>query len=86
MSGKKIHRLRNSKLRKVRFELRTLLYLVCKDELLRLQGFTFGERKKFENYFHRSPIACWVCGDRMEDLVRDPDTKFWFCTKHFREL
>lgn len=103
----RVRRLKNPELRKIRYELRTLLFLEYekrkkdfyenlglirkdlslsykerKDKLIRLRK----ERESLNFAFHRGPISCWYCGDRMVDLVRDPESLFWFCNEHFRSL
>jgi len=82
---KKIRVLRDPKLRKIRYELRTLLHLACRDKMVELRSDykKVLERNKLERHYRRCPISCWVCGNRMKDLVRDPETGFWFCVDCF---
>ncbi len=96
----KVRILKNPRLRKIRYELRTLLsleYYKKRKELYKRSGdirgdksISYDERKerlkrllkdieKLKLTFHRSTISCWVCGDRMNDLIQDPDSLFWFC-------
>jgi len=81
-SKKKVHKLKDAKLRKIRYELRTLLYLVYNKRIYQLRD---KELQSFRNHFFRCPIICWFCGTRMEDLIQDPDTKYWFCVNHYDE-
>jgi len=83
---KKIRKLKNPKLRKIRYEIRTLFYLIYRKEMLRLRSSSDPfARKRFQRYYFQCPINCWMCGTRMEDLIRDPETKFWFCVNCFKE-
>lgn len=84
---KKIRVLRDPKLRKIRYELRTLLHLACRDKMMELRSDYKAvlERNKLKTHYHRSPISCWACGNRMKDLVKDPETGFWFCVDCFED-
>lgn len=91
----KVRILKNPRLRKIRYELRTLLSLELGKRIKELNkhpdtSLNYDERKerlkrrlkdleKLKLTFHRSPISCWVCGDRMNDLIQDSDSLFWFC-------
>lgn len=91
----KIRRLTNPKLRKVRYEIRTLFYLVYQKKQSDLREESTGysnkrskaliwhEMEKIKLIYHRHPISCWFCGDRTEDLIQDTDSLFWFCCDHF---
>ena len=79
---RKVHKLKDPKLRKIRYELRSLLFSIYEREYFNLIG---KEGQDFKKHFFRCPIICWFCGTRMEDLIQDPDTKFWFCVDHYDE-
>ncbi len=76
-SSLKIRELKNPRLRKIRYELRTLIFL---EFLSRCRK--NGTRDLYLP-FHRHPICCFVCHNRMEDLIQSPDSLFWFCRDHF---
>ena len=97
---KKIRSLKDSKLRKIRYELRTLFFLFYKrrdrelnielgrirgDNSLSFDGRTerlkklIKERENLRIFFIQCPINCSMCGNRMEDLIQDPCSLFWFC-------
>ncbi len=76
----KIRKLKEPKLRKIRYEIRTLCYLLYRKEMLRLRNSpVLFAHQKFHKHFMQRPIICWGCGNRMRDLVQDPISKFWFC-------
>jgi len=95
-----VQRLENPKLRKVRYELRTLLRLEYEKRLNLLtaewkklyenNSLTYEERfeihkninmrrEKLEAMKRRYPINCAICGDRMENLVWNPNRHQWRC-------
>jgi len=37
------------------------------------------ERENLRIFFSQCPINCSLCGNRMEDLIQDPCSLFWFC-------
>lgn len=97
---KKVRELKDLKLRRIRYELRTLIFLEYekrkKDFYKRLgdikrdTSLSYDEKKESEKKlrkdkerlwlsYHRRPICCWFCGNRMEELIQDPDSLFWFC-------
>ncbi len=97
---KKIRSLKSLKLRKIRYELRTLFFLVYKrrkrelniklgevrvDSSLSFDGRTerlkklIKERENLDISFRQYSINCSLCGNRMEDLIQDPCSLFWFC-------
>ncbi len=97
---KKIRSLKNPQLRKIRYELRTLFFLVYKrryrdlnvelgkirvNNSLSFDGRTerlkklIKERENLDISFRQYPINCSLCGNRMEDLIQDPCSLFWFC-------
>ncbi len=97
---KKIRSLKDSKLRKIRYELRTLFFLAFKrrnrelnvklgeirvDNSLSFDGRRerlkklIKERENLQIFFSQCPINCSLCGNRMEDLIQDPCSLFWFC-------
>ncbi len=93
---RKIRRLTDPKLRKVRYEIKTLFYLFYQKKLLdlrdeyasykikreRSQGLIWREIERIKLIYNRHPISCWFCGNRKEDLIQDPESLFWFCVDH----
>lgn len=97
---KKVQNLRNLKLRKIRYELRTLLHLEFEKRLRLLtrewkklyedKSLSYEQwsemhkkvnmnREKLELMEKRYPICCNICGDRMENLVWNPNRHQWRC-------
>lgn len=80
MTKFKIRKQKDPKLRKIRYEIRTLCYLLYRDEMLRLRNKSDRiTREKFQERFMQRPIICYSCGNRMRDLAQHPVSKFWFC-------
>ena len=97
---KKVQNLKDPLLRKIRYELRTLLRLeydkrlellnkewqeiqndktlTYEQELEKSKAF-FKKKEKFELMKSRYPINCEICGDRMENLVWNPNRHQWRC-------
>ncbi|KKM85642.1 hypothetical protein LCGC14_1287000 [marine sediment metagenome] len=73
----RIRELKSPKLRKIRYELRTLLFLEFVNRIKKN-----GTRELYLP-FRRRPICCATCRNRMEDLIQDPNSLFWFCKDHF---
>ena len=85
-SKKGVHKLKDPRLRKIRYELRTLLHLIYKKRMIQLRDIPFRkERKNFEKHFFQCPIMCWSCGTRMDDLIQSSVTKSWFCVNCYDE-
>lgn len=87
---KKTRSLKDSKLRKIRYEFRTLLHLAFRDKMVEIQNdldlkYSILEHNKLKIHYSRCPISCWACGNRMKDLVKDPETGFWFCVDCFED-
>ena len=64
-----------------------MLHLVYRDKMVELLSdldlkYSILERNKLKIHYHRCPISCWFCGNRMKDLVKDLETGFWFCVEH----
>jgi len=79
----KIRKLTDPKLRKIRYEIRTLFYLFYQNKLLDLLGENkTSEIERIKLIYNRNPISCWFCGNRKDDLTQDPDSLFWFCCNH----
>ncbi|HEC37109.1 MAG TPA: hypothetical protein ENI29_02670 [bacterium] len=75
----KIRKLKDPKLRKIRYEIRTLFYLIYKDGLLRLRNVSGIPQRELSKSFSQSPIGCWWCGNRMRDLQLYPEWNHWGC-------
>lgn len=92
----KVRKLTDPKLRKIRYEIRTLFYLFYQKKLLdlrdeyafikikreRSRSLIWSEMEKIKLIYNRNPISCWFCGNRKDDLIQDPDSLFWFCVDH----
>ena len=90
----KIRRLESPKLRRVRYEIRTLLYLIYQKKLSDLRkeyttceserdcSLILREKESIRLTYHRHSISCYFCGNRMDDLFQDPSSLFWFCSSH----
>ncbi len=92
------HSLKDIKLRRVRYELRTLFHLFylkrqqeIRNKVIQLnydEEILVGlrrEREALKNSYYDSPISCWFCGDRSEDLRQDSKEDFWLCANHWEE-
>ncbi|MEJ2293690.1 MAG: hypothetical protein P8Y23_02875 [Candidatus Lokiarchaeota archaeon] len=87
----KIHGLKSEKLKKIRYELRTLLrleynsrianineeYWLEGDSLVRKQ--LIREEMQLKEIHRKYPINCIICGDRMRNLVYYPQYG-WLCS------
>lgn len=97
---KKVQDLKDPKMRKIRYELRTLLRLEYESRLEKFHkrlsdirersGLTYEqkrdklreirmEREKLKLTKLKYPINCAICGDRMENLVWNPNREQWRC-------
>lgn len=100
LNKKKVQNLKDPHLRRIRYELRTLLRLEYEKRLDRFyrklsvirndDSLTYEQkrdrlkdirmrREKFEAMKKRYPINCAICGDRMENLVWNPNRHQWRC-------
>ena len=91
---RKVRKLTDPRLRKIRYGLRTLVYLLYQNKLAELREeytahdserdstLILREKEELDLFYHRHHISCWFCGSRMEDLIQESDSLFWFCYKH----
>ena len=93
MDKKRKITVKHPRLRKIRFELRSLLRLVWLDRLDELDE----EHRKADSVEEmqqiswkiqdldraadKHPIGCKLCGDRDVDLIYNPNTSRWYCER-----
>jgi len=93
MDKKRKITVKNPRLRKIRYELRSLLRLVWLDRLdefhkahrnaesVEEMQEIAQKRQKLDRAFYKHPIGCKLCGDRDVDLIYNPNTSRWYCER-----
>lgn len=91
MNKKRKITVKNARLRKLRYELRSLIreaYLNRRDELheklmasesIEIKISFSKKRQELDRVFKKSPICCKYCGDMEGDHVYNPYLEAWFC-------
>ncbi|MBD3215427.1 MAG: hypothetical protein GF311_22650 [Candidatus Lokiarchaeota archaeon] len=91
MNKKRKITVKDPHLRKIRYELRSLLRLVWLDRLDELdnkhrKADSVEEMQQIswkiqdlKRAFYRHPIGCTLCGDRDVDLIYNPNDSSWYC-------
>jgi hypothetical protein len=93
MNKKRKITLKDPRLRKIRYELRSLLRLVWLDRLDELSNKLRSadsveemqqiswKKQELDRAADRHPIGCKLCGDRDVDLIYNPNTSRWYCER-----